>query len=80
MAVNRGNAGPETMITLPTSPTRALALDNRHNEPNGAYYALVDGNPAPTNFLIWRNAMDHMFSPRHPDEVCAEMLADADNF
>ncbi|WP_297494704.1 DUF4238 domain-containing protein [Acidocella sp.] len=70
---------PKTAIALPISPTRALVLDNRHSEPDGAYYALADGNPTPINLLVWRNAMDHMFSSRHPDEVCAELSAHADN-
>jgi hypothetical protein len=72
----RGINDPETMITLPISPTRALLLDNRHNEPDGVYYTLPDDNPAAINLLIWRNAMDHMFSSRHPDEVCSELTSD----
>ena len=75
----RGIKDPETAITFPISPTRALVLDNRHSEPDGAYYALADDNPAPSNLLVWRNAVDHMFSSRHPDDVCAELLADADS-
>ena len=75
----RGINDPETTITLPISPTRALVLDNRHSEPDGAYYALADGNPASVNLLVWRNAMDHLYSSRHPEEVCAELVADADS-
>ncbi|MEO9900923.1 MULTISPECIES: DUF4238 domain-containing protein [Alphaproteobacteria] len=73
----RGIRDPETKIIFPLSPTRLLYLDNRHNEPDGAYYALSNDNPASANYLVWRNAIDYMFSSRHPDEVSAEMLADA---
>lgn len=75
----RGINDTDTTIRLPISPTRVLVLDNRHSEPDGAYYALTGGDPSPTNLLVWRNAKDHMFSPRHPNEVCAELLADADD-
>jgi hypothetical protein len=73
----RGIKDPDTTIILPLSPTRSLVLDNRHSEPDGAYYALPNGSPASANLLVWRNAMDYMFSSRHPDEVSAEMLAEA---
>ncbi|MCU1315848.1 MAG: hypothetical protein JWN63_1170 [Candidatus Acidoferrum typicum] len=57
----RGINDPETTIILPISPTRALSLDNRHGEPDGAYYALALGNPAPTNLLTWRNSTRSAF-------------------
>lgn len=76
----RGLKDPETTISFPISPTRMLVLDNRHGEPDGVYYPLVDDNPAPHNLLTWRAAMEHMFSPRHPDEICAELLADEERF
>lgn len=76
----RGLKDPETTISFPISPTRMLVLDNRHGEPDGVYYPLKDDNPSAENLLIWRNALEHMFSPRHPDGVCAELLADEARF
>lgn len=73
----RGLKHPETMVTFPLSPTRVLVMDNRHSEPDAQFYPLKH-DPASTNILIWRNAIEHMFSPRDPDEVCAEMIADAE--
>jgi hypothetical protein len=26
---------------------------------------------------MWRNSLEHMFSHRHPDTVCAELLEDS---
>ncbi len=74
---HKGLQHPETMVTFPLSPTRVLVMDNRHSEPDGQFYPLKH-DPAATNMLIWRNSIEHMFSPRNPDEVCAEMLADAE--
>ncbi len=73
----KGIGDPETMVNFPISPTRMLVLDNRKGEPDGAYYALQAENPAPINLLIWRNAIDHMYSSRHTDEVLRELDADA---
>ncbi|MGO4409444.1 MULTISPECIES: DUF4238 domain-containing protein [unclassified Brevundimonas] len=70
----RGLGDPETTISFPISPTRMLVMDNRHNEPNGVYYSLADDSAASQNLLVWRNAIEHMFSHRHTDEVCAELL------
>ena len=56
---------------FPLSPTRMLLMDHRHSEPDGAFYPLRH-DPAADNGLTWRNAIDHMFSPRHPHQVCAE--------
>lgn len=75
-----GIRDPETTITFPISPTRMLVLDNRHSEPDGVYYELADDNAAAQNLLVWRNAMEHMFSHRHTDEVCAEFVANEDRF
>jgi hypothetical protein len=72
---HRGLKHPETMVTFPLSPTRVLMMDNRHSEPDAQFYPLKH-DAAATNMLIWRNAIEHMFSPRNPDEVCAEMIAD----
>jgi len=74
---HRGLKHSEAMVTFPLSPTRVLIMDNRHSEPDAQFYPL-NHNPASTNVLIWRNAIEHMFSPRNPDEVCAEMIADAE--
>lgn len=74
---HRGLNHPEAMVTFPLSPTRVLMMDNRHSEPDSRFYPLKH-DPASTNMLIWRNAIEHMFSPRNPDEVCAEMIADAE--
>lgn len=74
---HRGLGHPETMVTFPLSPTRVLIMDNRHSEPDCQFYPLKH-DPAATNMLIWRNAIEHMFAPRNPDEVCAEMIADAE--
>ena len=69
-----------TIITFPISPTRILILDDLHNEPNGRYYPLGKDGPGPINLTLWRNAENFMVSPRHTDEVCAEMLAWANEF
>lgn len=74
---HRGLNHPEAMVTFPLSPTRVLIMDRRHSEPDAQFYPLKH-DPDSTNMLIWRNAIEHMFSPRHPDQVCAEMLADAE--
>ncbi|MES2181943.1 MAG: DUF4238 domain-containing protein [Pseudomonadota bacterium] len=74
---HRGLKHPDAIVTFPLSPTRVLIMDNRHSEPDAQFYTL-NHDPAATNLLIWRNAIDHMFSPRNPDEICAEMVADAE--
>jgi hypothetical protein len=73
----KGVHDPETVVAFPLSPTRILMMDNRHQEPDSRYYRL-NHDPASENMLIWRNAIEHMFSPRDPYQVCAEMLADAE--
>jgi len=72
----RGIQHPDTIVTFPISPTRVLMMDNRHSEPGNRYYPL-DGSPAPMNLLIWRNAIDHMYSHRPTDEVLQELDDDA---
>lgn len=74
---HRGLRHFQAMVTFPLSPTRILVMDNRHTEPDARFYPLKH-DPASTNMLIWRNAIDHMFSPRDPHQVCAEMNADAE--
>lgn len=74
----RGLNHPDAMVTFPLSPTRVLMMDNRHDQPDARFYPLRH-NPASTNGLIWRNAIEHMFSPRDPHLVCAEMVADAES-
>jgi hypothetical protein len=74
---HRGLKHLDTIVTFPLSTTRVLMMDNRHREPDAQFYPLKH-DPASTNMLIWRNAIEHMYSPRNPDEVCAEMIADAE--
>ncbi|MDB5806224.1 MAG: uncharacterized protein JWN73_3546 [Betaproteobacteria bacterium] len=74
---HRGLKHPDAMVTFPLSPTRVLIMDNRHSEPDAQFYPL-NHDPAAINLLIWRNAMEYMFSPRNPDEVCAEIVAEAE--
>jgi Protein of unknown function (DUF4238) len=73
----RGLKNPETTVSFPLSPTRILFMDNRHGEPDSQYYPLRQ-DPGSLNGLIWRNAIEHMFAPRHPDIICADILADAE--
>jgi hypothetical protein len=73
----QGIKNPDTTILFPLSPTRVLSMDNRHDQPDAHYYPLK-GSPATTNLLIWRNAIDHLFSPRHPDLICTELVQDAE--
>ncbi|GFE84413.1 hypothetical protein GCM10011487_64130 [Steroidobacter agaridevorans] len=73
----RGLKNPETTLIFPLSPTRVLMMDNRQSEPNGHYYPLKE-RPGCFNSTLWRNAIEHMFSHRDPDIVCAEMLAEAE--
>lgn len=67
-----------TIITFPLSPTRILVMDDRHDQPNGRYYPLGDHGPGPINLALWRCAENFMISPRHTDDVCAEMVLWAD--
>jgi hypothetical protein len=73
----RGFNNPETSVIFPLSPTRVLHMDNRHGEPDGHYYP-VSPSPAALNLLQWRGAIDHMFSHRQTDLVCAELLEAAE--
>ncbi|NIF46254.1 hypothetical protein F3J28_00545 [Enterobacter sp. Ap-1006] len=52
-------------------------MDNRHNEPDARFYPL-NHDPVATNMLIRRNLIGHIFSPRYPGEVRAQMIADAE--
>jgi hypothetical protein len=73
----RGFRNSETTVVFPLSPTRVLVMDNRHSEPDGKYYPAQNVAPR-LNGLLWRESIDRMFSSRHPDHVCAEMLQDAE--
>jgi len=73
----RGFTNPETMVVFPLSPTRVLMMDNRHAEPDGHYYPVNNTAPG-LNGMLWRESIDRMFTPRHPHQVCAEMLEDAE--
>ncbi|MDP9603222.1 UNVERIFIED_ORG: hypothetical protein J2W38_003011 [Variovorax paradoxus] len=67
----RGINDPDTSVMFPISPRRLLCMDHLHHEPANQYYPLK-GSPAPHNMLLWRNSIEHLFSHRNPDEVCAE--------
>lgn len=73
----RGLKNPDTSVLFPLSPTRVLCLDNRHTEPDSQYYA-VRGKGEAQNLLVWRNAIEHMFTHRDPYELCVELVADAE--
>jgi hypothetical protein len=73
----RGLDHPETIVYFPLSPTRMLVMDNRHSEPDANYYPLK-ADPGSFNFILWHNAAEYMFSHRHPDLVCSEMLQEAE--
>jgi len=75
--VFRGFRNPGTSVIFPLSPTRVLHLDWRRDHDDGGYYQSVETFPA-INFILWRNCIDCMFSQRHPNEVCAEIIAHAD--
>jgi len=69
----RGLDNPETRVIFPISPTRVLCMDHLRHEPANQYYPLK-GTAAPQNLLMWRHSIEHMFSSRHPDTVCAELV------
>ncbi|UZE48454.1 hypothetical protein ONR75_27250 [Rhodopseudomonas sp. P2A-2r] len=73
----RGIKNAETSVVFPLSPTRVLHIDNRMSEPDGHYYPLR-GSAGGLNGLLWRYAINAMYSSRHTDHVCAEICADAD--
>ncbi|WP_424930693.1 DUF4238 domain-containing protein [Amaricoccus tamworthensis] len=70
----RGIQNPQTSVIFPISPTRVLCMDHRHGEPDNEYYAAQHCGAA-INMLVWRNALEYMFSPRDPHEVCQQILA-----
>lgn len=71
----KGLRDPEALLMFPLSPTRLLFMDNRHSEPDGKFYEAADH--ASTNSLLWRNAIEFMFSHRDPHEVCFEISESA---
>jgi hypothetical protein len=73
----QGIKNAETSVVFPLSPTRLLHIDNRMSEPDGQYYPLR-GSAGSLNGLLWRYAINAMYSSRHTDHVCAEICADAD--
>jgi Protein of unknown function (DUF4238) len=73
----RGINNPETRVIFPISPTRVLCMDYLHREPANCYYPLK-GTAAPQNLLMWRNSLEYMFSHRHPNVVCAELVQEAE--
>lgn len=72
----KGIRNPMTTIMFPLSPTRVLYLDNKLDEPANQYYP--DPTPQVTNFLLWKEADDKMFSSRIIDEVLYEIVSDAE--
>lgn len=68
----KGIRDPKTKIIMPISPTRALVLDNQHNEPDGAYYKLSADEVTTINLQTWLNSLEYMLSPRNPIDVCEE--------
>lgn len=70
----RGINNTETSVIFPLSPSRLLCMDQRHKEPDNQYYP-CQHNGSAENMLIWRSALEHMFSHRNPDDVCREILA-----
>lgn len=71
-----GLATPGTEVFFPVSPTRVLIMDDRHDQPKGLYYPLLDDTRdcGLFNLTAWHHAERFMISPRHTDIVCAEML------
>jgi hypothetical protein len=74
----RGLSNPETLILFPISPQRILLMDHLHDQPANQYHPL-QGNGTAQNVLIWRNAIEYMFSHQDPDNVCRLMVAEADS-
>lgn len=72
----RGFKDIGSSVAFPLSPTRVLVMDNRHSEPDGEFYGSRE-SAAALNGLLWRHSIDCMFSSRHPDQVCAEIIDDA---
>ncbi|MGH1466573.1 MAG: DUF4238 domain-containing protein [Cognatishimia sp.] len=70
----RGINNPETSVIFPLSPTRVLCMDHRHGEPDNTYYP-AHHNGAAVNMLVWRNALEHMFAHRDPEDICADIVA-----
>ncbi|MFQ6310104.1 DUF4238 domain-containing protein [Lysobacter capsici] len=68
----RGVNNVDSSVLFPISPKRLLVFDNLMSEPANQYYQLQEC-AAPQNALLWRHAMAHIFSHRHPDEVYAEI-------
>jgi hypothetical protein len=73
----RGIKDAETSVIFPLSPTRVLHIDNRMSEPDGQYYPLR-GSAGSLNGLLWRHAIDAMYSSRHTDHVCTEIVIEAE--
>ena len=72
----RGIGNRDTIVMFPLSPTRILMMDHKHEEPSDRYHPIRQSLSA-MNLLIWRGAIEHIFSYRHPDEVCRELVANA---
>jgi hypothetical protein len=72
-----GLATRGTEVFFPLSPTRVLIMDDRHDQPKGLYYPLLDDICCCGlfNLVAWQHSERFMISPRHTDAVCAELLA-----
>jgi hypothetical protein len=73
----KGLSDPETLVLFPICPRRVLIMDNLHDQPSNQYYPL-QGNGTAQNLLIWRNAIEYMFSHHHTDDVCRKIVSEAD--
>ena len=71
----RGFRNPETTVMFPISPTRTLMMDHRHKEPANNYYAVRDGGVS-SNLLMMRHAIESVFSHRHPNDFCLEIVTE----
>ena len=75
---SKGINDPKTSIHFPISPTRVLNLDHLHDEPANGYYPANEDGYTATNLLTWRGALNYIFTHRHPDYVCRELLHEAE--
>ena len=74
----RGLSNSETLVLFPICPRRILIMDHRHDRSANQYYPL-QGNGTAQNVLIWRNAIEYMFSHQDPDDLCRLMVVEADS-
>ena len=75
----RGLSNSETLVLFPICPQRILVMDHCHDQRANQYYPL-QGDGTAQNVLIWRNAIEYMFSHQDPDNVCRMMVGEVDSF